>query len=126
MAITAQDAAQILGAEMNLNTAFKKAKDENKKMVLLVVVKDHCNWCKMMIHDTLKDAAIQENLTNMVTVVVDINGKLPDEFKATITPAVFFIDPKSKKSVWENVGYVKKGSFLIDIISANEMIELQE
>ncbi len=124
MAISAQDAAWLLDAQTDLNQAFKKAEAENK-MVLLVVVKDNCNWCEKMIYDTLKDEGIQKNLTNMVTVIVDINEKVPNDFKATKTPAIFFIDAKSKKSVLENVGYMKKGAFLIDIVSANEMAELQ-
>jgi len=124
MAISADDAALILDAQTDLNQAFKKAKTENK-MVLLVVVKDDCNWCEMMIHDTLTDPNIQEKLADIVTVVVDINGKLPKEFKTKLTPAIFFIDAKSKKSVLKNYGYIKKGSFLIDIVSANEMVELE-
>jgi len=126
MAISVHDAAWLLGAQTDLNKAFEKAKNEKKKMVLLVIVKDDCNWCEKMVYDTLKDTTIQDSLANMVTVVIDINGKLPDEFKVTTTPAIFFIDVKSKKSVLGNVGYIKKGSFQIDIISAKEMIELQE
>ena len=122
MAITAQDAAWVLDAQTDLTKAFQKARAENK-MVLLVVVKDDCNWCEKMVYDTLKDKDIQDNLTNMVTVIVDVNKKLPDAFKVTQTPAIFFIDAKTKKSVLENVGYIKKGGFLIDIISASEMTE---
>ena len=122
MAISAQDAAWVLDAQTDLTKALQKAKAENK-IVLLVVVKDDCNWCEKMLYDTLKDKNIQENLANTVTVIVDINGKLPDAFKVRQTPAIFFIDAKKEKSIWENVGYIKKGAFLIDIISANEMME---
>jgi len=122
MAINAKDAAWVLDAQTDLTKAFKLAKAENK-MLLLVVVKDDCSWCEKMVYDTLKDKNIQENLTNTVTVIVDVNEKLPDTFNVTQTPAVFFIDAKTKKSVLENVGYIKKGGFLIDIISASEMIE---
>ena len=121
MAISAQNAAWVLDAQTDLNKAFKMAKAENK-MMLLVVVKDDCTWCEKMVYDTLKDKDIQDNLSNMVTVIVDVNEKLPDTLKVTQTPAIFFIDAKTKKSVFENVGYIKKGGFLIDIISANEMI----
>ena len=121
MAISAQNAAWVLDAQTDLNKAFKMAKAENK-MMLLVVVKDDCTWCEKMVYDTLKDKDIQDNLSNMVTVIVDVNEKLPDTLKVTQTPAIFFIDAKTKKSVLENVGYIKKGGFLIDIISANEMI----
>jgi len=122
MAISVQEAAWVLDAQTDLTKALKKARAENK-MVLLVVVKDDCNWCEKLVHDTLKDKDIQDNLSNMVTVIVDINGKLPNDFKVTKTPAMFFIDAKKEKSVFENIGYVKKGAFLIDIISANEMME---
>ena len=122
MAISAQDAAWVLDAQTDLTKALQKAKAENK-IVLLVVVKDDCNWCEKMLYDTLKDKNIQENLANTVTVIVDINGKLPDAFKVRQTPAIFFIDAKKEKSIWENVGYIKKGAFLIDIISANEIME---
>ena len=122
MAISAEDAAWVLDAQTDLAKAFQKAKSE-KKMILLVVVKDDCNWCEKMVYNTLKDKSIQENLTNTVTVIVDIHGKLPNDFKVTKTPAMFFIDPKNGKSVYKNIGYVKKGAFLIDIISANEVME---
>ena len=122
MAISAQEAAWVLDAQTDLTKALQKAKAENK-MVLLVVVKDDCNWCEKMVHETLKDKDIQENLSNMVTVIVDIHGKLPNDFKVIKTPAMFFIDPKNGKSVFKNIGYVKKGAFLIDIISANEVME---
>ncbi len=122
MAISASEAAWVLDAQTDLTKALQKAKAENK-MVLLVVVKDDCNWCEKMVYNTLKDKSIQESLTNTVTVIVDVNEKLPDTFIVTQTPAIFFIDAKTKKSVLENVGYIKKGGFLIDIISANEMLE---
>ncbi|RRS30043.1 MAG: hypothetical protein P794_08805 [Epsilonproteobacteria bacterium (ex Lamellibrachia satsuma)] len=123
MAISAQDAAWVLDAQTGLNKAYQKAEAEKKKLVLLVIVKDGCHWCESMVFDTLKDKDIQENLADIVTVVADVNDKLPKEFKATATPAMFFIDVKTKKSVLENVGYIKKGGFLIDIISAKDMVE---
>ncbi|WP_296823850.1 DUF255 domain-containing protein [Sulfurovum sp.] len=123
MAISTKDAAWLLNAQTDLNKAFEKAKNEKKKIVLLVVVKDDCHWCEMMVHETLKDPDIQARLKDMVTVVVDINEKLPKAFKTTLTPAMYFIDVRSKKSVLENVGYIKKGGFLIDIVSASEMVE---
>ena len=123
LAITAEDAAWLLDAQTDLTKAYEKAKAEKKKMLLLVVVKNGCQWCEMMVHKTLKDKDIQANLTDIVTVVVDVNAKLPKEFQTKLTPGMFFIDVKSKKSVWKNFGYIKKGGFLIDIISANDMVE---
>jgi thioredoxin-related protein len=124
LAINAVDAAWLLNAQNDLNIAYEKAKEEKKKIVLLVVVKDGCDWCEMMIHNTLKDPNIQANLADIVTVVVDVNSnKLPKEFQTELTPAMFFIDVKSKKSLLKNIGYMKKGGFLIDIISVSDMVE---
>jgi thioredoxin-related protein len=122
MAISAEEAAWALDAQNDFAKALQKAKTENK-MLLLVVVKDDCTWCEKMVHETLKDKDIQDSLSNMVTAVVDVHGKLPNDFKVRKTPTVFFIDAKSEKSVYKNIGYVKKGAFLIDIISANEMMD---
>ena len=126
MAISAEDAAWYLGAETSLAKAYQKAKKEKKNLILLVVVKDGCKWCELMVNKTLRDPNIQENLSDLVTVVVDVNDKLPQDFRAERTPAIFFIDAKRKKSVLENVGYVKKGGFLIDIVSAKEMMDKEE
>jgi thioredoxin-related protein len=122
MAISAEETAWALDAQNDFTKALQKAKTENK-MLLLVVVKDDCTWCEKMVHETLKDKDIQDSLSNMVTAVVDVHGKLPNDFKVRKTPTVFFIDAKSEKSVYKNIGYVKKGAFLIDIISANEMMD---
>ena len=96
MAISAQDAAWVLDAQTDLNKAFDKAGDENK-MILLVIVKEDCSWCEKMVFDTLKDENIQENLNNMITVIVDINDKLPSEFKAKLTPTVFLLIRRAGK-----------------------------
>ena len=123
MAISVEDAAWLLNAETDLNKAYKVAKTQKKKMLLLVIVKDGCNWCSMMVENTLRDKTIQANLEDMVTVVVDSNNTLPKTFKTKLTPTMFFIDVENKKSVLKQTGYIKKGTFLIDIISASEMVE---
>ena len=122
-AITPEDAAWLLNAQTNLTKAYEKAKAEKKKMLLLIVVKDGCQWCKMMVYETLKDKNIQENLSDIEMVIVDIDSVLPKEFQAKLTPTMFFIDVKSKKTILKDVGYIKKGTFLIDIISAIDLLE---
>jgi len=123
MAISAQDAAWLLNAQTDLDKAYEVAKIQKKKMLFLLIVKDGCNWCSMMVENTLRDKNIQANLEDMVTVVVDSNNTLPKIFKTKLTPAMFFIDVESKNSVLKQTGYIKKGAFLIDIISASEMVE---
>lgn len=123
MAVTAEDAAWLLNAQTDLDKAFEKAKKEKKKVVLLVVVKDGCNWCDLMVHETLTDPDIQSRLGEAVTVVVDIHRELPEAFRADLTPTIFFIDAERQKSILKEVGYVKKGSFLIDIVTAFDNID---
>jgi len=123
MAISVEDAAWLLNAQTDLDKAYKVAKIQKKKMLLLVIVKDGCNWCSMMVENTLRDKTIQANLEDIVTVVVDSNNTLPKIFKTKLTPTMFFIDVKNKKNVLKQTGYIKKGAFLIDIISASEMVE---
>ena len=122
-AITAEDAAWQLNAQTDLNKAYEKAKAQKKKLVFLLVVKDGCHWCEMMVQKTLRDAKIQKSLEEMVTVVIDMNGKLPKEFQTKLTPGMFFIEVKSKTSVLKDFGYLKTDSFLIDIVSASEIVE---
>jgi thiol:disulfide interchange protein len=99
----------------NYDTALKMAK-EQKKMVMLVVVADYCPWCKKFERKTLKDSAVMAKANeNFVRIVIDKfkdAGKYPEEFHAPLIPAVFFIDPKNQKSVFETVAYMKPDEFM--------------
>lgn len=118
MAITVEDAAWVLDAQTDLNKAFKKAKAEKKDLLLLVAIKDGCDWCEKMIHYTLRDDKVKEQLSDVVTVVVDMKSKSAKDLNATLAPTMYFIDVSTGKTVQEHIGYEKAGSFLIDIISA--------
>jgi len=123
MAITANDAAWILDAQTDLNKAYKLAKQEKRSMIVLLVVKDGCDWCEKMVHGTFQDPKVKNALSDAVVVVSDIRSDLGKQFKATMTPTVFFIDPKTKKSIYKQIGYERSGSFLISIISAADKID---
>ena len=122
MAITAEDAAWVLNAKTSLSKALQKAKKTQKKMVLLVVVKDGCNWCEMMVHKTLSSKNIKEALSDSVLAVVDLSTPLPKGMHAELTPTMFFLDAKTGNVVQKNIGYDDPGGFLIDIISAKEKL----
>ena len=122
IAITAEDAAWILDAQTSFANAIKKAKKEQKKMVLLVVVKDGCSWCEKMVYNTLNRKNIKEALSETVVAVVDLYTSLPKGIHAEFTPTMFFIDVKTGKVIQKNVGYEEPGGFIIDIVSAKEKL----
>ena len=123
MAITAKDAAWVLNAHTNLHKALKQAKQEKKEMILLLVVKDGCEWCEKMVHGTMKNRNVKNALADTVVVIVDSKSDPAKKYNTILTPSVFFIDPKTEKSVYSQVGYEKAGSFLISIINAKDHIE---
>ncbi len=123
MAITAKEYAPTLNAFTDLDKAYTKAKNEQKEMILLLVIKDGCHWCEMMAELTLQDKTVKDALSDTVLVLVDLDSPLAKKFKAEQTPSMVFIDVKTKKSVYEQVGYEKPGSFMITIISAKDNLE---
>lgn len=122
MAITAEDAAWVLNAKPSLSKALQKAKKAQKKMVLLVIVKDGCSWCEKMIHNTLSSKKVKEALSDSVLAVVDLYTSLPNGMHAEFTPTMFFIDAKTGKVIQKNIGYEEPGGFIIDIVSAKEKL----
>ncbi|KYJ86000.1 hypothetical protein AS592_05285 [Sulfurovum riftiae] len=123
MAITANDAALVLDAQTSLTNAYKKAKAQKKKLILLVVVKDDCNWCELMVHNTLSDDNVKYELEDMVTVVTDISSKIAQTLDVKLTPSMYFIDASTHRPVHKHIGYEKPGSFIIDIVTAKEKVE---
>lgn len=99
----------------NYETAIKTAKAQNK-LVMLVVVADYCPWCKKFERKTLKDSTVMAKVNeHFVGLVVDKykdKGKYPQEFAAPLIPAVFFINPKDQKSLFETVAYMKPDEFM--------------
>ncbi len=123
MAISAKDAAWVLDAQNSVNQAYNIAKAQKKKLVLLVVVKDGCNWCEMMVNDTLSDDNVRYELSDLVTVVTDIDSGIAKRLGVTLTPSMYFLDAKTHRPVHKHIGYEKPGSFIIDIVTAKEKVE---
>jgi len=117
LAIDFESAAMELDYQDNYKTALAKAKAENKKL-LLVVVQDPCPYCGKLVHKTLADEKVQKALESYVGVIVDKHGDLPKQFKTSMVPMTFFIDPNKEKSFWESLGYIKKADFLLEIKDA--------
>lgn len=101
--------------ERDYSKALKTAKEQNK-VLMLVLVGDYCPWCKKFERKTLKSKEVREEVAkNFIPVVIDKykdKGKYPEEFYAPVIPAVYFIDPRTEKSLLETVAYMKKDEFL--------------
>jgi len=120
MAADALDAANRLGAEHDYYEALKKAKSENK-MVVMIIVKENCRWCDKIINQTLSDDVVKKRLErDYVTVIVDRDDPFPNDFKENFFPSIFYIDSFTGKSVYENVGYVGTKCFMNDLNGAQQ------
>jgi len=113
-ATDAKEAAGKLGVENNFATAMEKARAE-KKMLVMVIVKEGCRWCDKLVYKTFEEPEVKEGLKNYVTLIIDKDDKYPKDFKENFFPSIFYIDYNSQKSVYENVGYVGKKCFLNDL-----------
>ena len=122
MAADAAKAAKELGVYNNYFTALQKAKSENKLMVLAVVW-DPCRACDKLAKETLADTQVKSRLKNYVTVILDYKDKMPEEFHIKMAPKIFYIDPKTEKSVWESMGAVSIESIMDDFKEASEMLK---
>lgn len=93
-----------------------KTAQEQKKVVMLVVVGDYCPWCKKFERKTLMSSeVIAKTNKEFVAVVIDKykdKGKYPEAFFAPLIPAVFFIEPQEQRPLLETVAYIKKDEFM--------------
>ncbi len=99
-----------------------KAKKEHKLM-MLVVVRDGCHWCKKFENETLKDPAIKTKINDIVKVLIDRNDPMPEALRAHFFPVTHFVDPKIEKSVWDLAGFKEAVDFQEDIGAA--LVEYQ-
>lgn len=112
------DFADGVGYERDYNTAKAKALELGKPIMLLVVA-DYCPWCKKFERKTLEDEQINKTLQkDFVPIVIDKakdKGSYPDEYNASLIPAIYFIDPKTEKKLYEIVAYKSKQEFLEEL-----------
>jgi thiol:disulfide interchange protein len=113
----ASKAAMELGYSNSYSEGMAKAKKEHKLM-MLVLVRDGCHWCKKFENETLKDSGIKSKIDGFVKVLIDKNEPLPERFHTNFIPTTYFIDPKTEKSVWELAGFKESKDFQEDINAA--------
>jgi len=112
------------GFERDYDTALKKAKKTNKP-IMMVLGADYCPWCRKFERKTLLSKDVKSfSDKELISLVVDKKFDIktfPKEFQTSMTPRVFFIDPKSEKSFFQTAGYIKKKEYLKKL---NEMKKL--
>ena len=113
-ASNAKEDAVYLGAENIFSVAIEKAKNE-KKMLVMVIVKENCRWCDKLVKRTLAEEEVKEARKDYTLVIVDRNADFPKHFKEDIFPSIFYIDASTQKTVYESVGYIGKKCFLNDL-----------
>lgn len=113
-AMSSMDAAFVLGFHEEYPAALAQAKEE-KRILMLVVIKDPCSHSEKMVHDTLADPKVVEALKGFVSVVVDKKTLVSSQFKIELSPTIFFIDPQKEEVIRERIGYVSVEQFLDDI-----------
>ncbi len=121
-AMNAQQAAKMLGVGNSYDQAIQKAKHE-KKILVMVVVKEHCRWCEKLVNTTLKEPRVEKRLQDFITVVVDKDAAYPADFKEDFFPSVFYVDYNTEKSIYENVGYIGAKCFLNDLDGVEKTYE---
>jgi thioredoxin-related protein len=112
--------AEKIGAETKYEQAIRKA-EAQKKIIVMVIIKENCYWCHKLLDDTLADPEVRKVLKNYLLLVVNRTDTFPKLFHATLFPSIFYIDYQSKKSLYENVGYIGKEDFLNDLNASVEI-----
>ena len=98
--------------EKDLDSAFKKAKEE-KKLLIVMAVSDNCQWCEKMKKNTFSNPKVAKKLKNYVLVMAD--RETPSEreqlhpFKHV--PVTFFMTHE-KETIDELEGYFHPEDFL--------------
>ena len=113
----ASKAAAELGYSNSYSEGIAKAKKEHKLM-MLVLVRDGCHWCKKFENETLKDPAIKAQLSGFIKVLIDKNEPMPEYLQSNFIPTIHFVDPITQKSVWNLAGFKEPKEFTEDINAA--------
>ncbi|MDY0122768.1 thioredoxin family protein [Sulfurimonas sp.] len=105
--------AKEMGYETNYQKALKKAKDENKEL-LVVMITNNCPWCIRFEKTTLSDKTIDELIKrSYIPLILNKNdGGFPPYLNTPIVPTTYIIDPKDEKSDYERMGFMGKAEFL--------------
>lgn len=100
----AKDAAFRLDYKGVYAQALAQAKKEHK-VLMMVIVKDPCPYCDMLVEDTLDTPAIKAKLKDFIPLIIAHDGKYPDRFRPPVRPVTLFINPDNSTVLYTLAGY---------------------
>ena len=100
----AKDAAFMLDYKKVYDQALAQAKKEHK-VLMMVIVKDPCPYCDMLVEDTLDTSAIKAKLKDFIPLIIAHDGKYPDRFRPPVRPVTLFINPDNSTVLYSLAGY---------------------
>lgn len=105
--------AKEMGYETNYETALKKAKDENKELMVIIVT-NNCPWCIRFEKTTLSDKKIDQLIkSRYIPLIINKNERgFPPYLNTPIVPTTYIVDPRDEKSDYERMGFMGKREFL--------------
>ncbi len=106
------DLVNNMNYETTYKEALKKAKKENKNIMMFVVQKA-CPWCRKMEKQTLKKSNINSLIKrDFIPLIVDeASNNYPPKFKAKVFPTTYFISAKEENLISKVLGYKNKKEF---------------
>jgi len=117
--------AHELATELHYLESYKQGIESAKKghtLMMLVVVKDGCHWCKKFKRTTLSDAAVKQDLQNVITVMLDRYDDMPQKYESEFFPMVYFINPQTENALETSYGYKTKELFAEKLQNARKKL----
>lgn len=108
-----KDFAREMFYETDYQVALKKAKEE-KKDIMLVVVANFCPWCQKLEKLVLSKQSVNQKIHEKYIPVI-MNREIPNfpkKFDSPIIPTMFFIDYKDESINAKVIGYNNRHDFL--------------
>lgn len=96
---------------LDLEPAYKKAIELNKK-VLLFVYSDGCHWCEKMKETTLSDKDVKEFIESRYIFIMSDNTT---KFDTNFFPTTYIIEPKDKSIIYEMAGFRDSETFMDEL-----------
>ena len=108
LSLYANSESVALGYLSNFDEAIAKAKKENK-MVMLIMIKDGCPWCKKLEERVLLQEEVKKRIQKEFVAVLLNRDKsvYPKYYQTKYTPTTYFIDANTEEEIWSQVGYTK-------------------
>lgn len=95
--------------ETNFEIALKKAKNEDK-VLMMIATTQSCPWCRKMERQTLSKDEINTIIQNdFIPLSVDQDLKnFPSKYEVKVVPTVYFINGKDGNIINKTLGYKNK------------------